>query len=305
MRAHVLTRGWRRQDDYTFFPGPPQDRWWEEYGEHADFDYPVLLVETAGDRQWRAYVGGVPTSREDVVGTPIRLSLVAGGECGCGPGPALVAALVEERVRELAGERAVAGAGDAIGRPATDCLDQAFGEKAVADLFAGRASAGDLVDDAAEAYATAVPTTAPVRVHPEPPATAWVAGLTGAGARDAFLATVRDLVMGDAVGRALLLNSLDGHNAIPRPRGVERLAVLDGSPTERIGPDPVAIQGKVPESAEPGRAGRPLTWAALAGVAVVGGAAVIRQSRRRRRGCIPIRPAAPTTSDRTSNGCSS
>lgn len=270
MQAHVLTRGRRRQDDYAYFPGTPEDRWWEEYGEIADFDFPVLLLESGGGR-WRAYIGGVPTSRDDVTGTPIRLSLALTDLCGERPEVALAAALIEERIRSQAGE--------AVKQEATECLERAFDEEAVAGLFSGERAVDRLVDAAVREFAGTV--ARPPRPARPVSANSWVAALAGSEARAAFLAHVRDLLAGTVAGRALVLNCLDGIEAVPRPRPGEHLVVLADSPTERFGPDPVAIPGKVHGSTASARADGRLAWT-LAG-AVVGATALAWQLRRRRR----------------------
>ncbi|GGX88552.1 hypothetical protein [Streptomyces hiroshimensis] len=289
MRAHVLTRGRRRQEDYAYFPQAPEKRWWEEYGECADFDYPVLLVE-AGDGRWRAYVGGVPTSRDDVTGTPIRLSLALEGSCGEEPGTAFTASLIEER------------AGDQAGAPtapeAAACLDRVFDEEAVAGLFADRCSAEALLDAAVQAYASSAverpgtsssAKTLSGKVSSLPEGS-WVAALCGEEARAGFHAHVRALLAGTVPGRALLLNSLGRYEEVPRPRSGERLIVLADSAGERFRPDPVAIQGKASARAVSARASGWRAWtpAAAAGCVAVAVLAWRVCSRRRRlRGRTP------------------
>ncbi|MFE0250061.1 hypothetical protein [Streptomyces sp. NPDC059010] len=298
MRAHVLTRGWRRQDDYTFFPALPEDRWWERYGAYADFDYPLLLVEADGV-SWRAYLGGLTTSREDVTGTPIRLSLALTGDCGPGPETDWAARLVEEHVHgQGRGDEAVAAAE----KGALGALDQVFDEAAVATLFAGPpepgAGAGDLVDTAVRGHAdtgvrghgsTAVhgpadtadsrsPVDRPSAPSPSTPTGSWVAGIGGAGARNAFVDHAGALLAGTVTGRALVLNSLHDPDALPRPAPDEHLVVLADAPEERFGGTPVAIGGKASGRSPAARVDSRLVWAALAAAAAV---VLLRCARRR------------------------
>ncbi|MET8676738.1 hypothetical protein ABZW18_03820 [Streptomyces sp. NPDC004647] len=293
MRVHVLTRSWRRQDDYTWFPGRPEDRWWEQYGEQADFDYPVLLVETAGRGRWRAYIGGLTTSRDDAVGTPIRLSLALDGDCGARPETVLTAALVEEWLSVQAGVTAK--------QDATGCLDRAFDEDTVAGLFGGTQEVDRLIDSALSAYGgdggpapvgalsvagssspeSSSPPSSPKSSSPEisPPDESWAAGLAGAEARAAFVVHARGLLAGTAVGRALVLNSLGGGDALPRPNDAEHLIVLaDGGPG-KFGPTPVAIRRKAPPRDTNRRGSGRLALAALTGAAV-GTAVLLRQALR-------------------------
>ncbi|WP_031487126.1 hypothetical protein [Streptomyces bicolor] len=283
MRAHVLTRGWRRQDDYTFFPRFPEDRWWERYGEYADFDYPLLLVEADGV-SWRAYLGGMTTSREDVTGTPIRLSLALDGECGPGRQTDWVTRLVEEHVH---GRRRGGETGAAAEKGALWALDQVFDESAVAALFAGPpapgAGAEDLVDIAVRSHADAAespPRPAPAGIPaPSAPTGSWVAGIGGTEAREAFVDHAGALLAGTVPGRALVLNSLDDPDALPRPAPGEHLVVLADAPEERFGSTPVAIGGKASGRSPAARVDGRLVWAALAAGAVV---VVLRCGRRRR-----------------------
>ncbi|MDC0772724.1 hypothetical protein [Streptomyces sp. HD] len=301
MRAHVLTRGWRRQDDYTFFPAPPEDRWWERYGEYVDFDYPSLLVEADGV-SWRAYLGGLTTSREDVTGTPIRLSLALAGDCGPGRETDWAARLVEEHVH---GQGRGDEAGAAVEKGALGALDQVFDEAAVAALFAGPpepgAGADDLVDTAVRGHADTADTAvrgpggtavrgpadtagnrSPVdrspAQSPSTPTGSWVAGIGGAEAREAFVGHAGALLNGTVTGRALVLNSLHDPDALPRPAPGEHLVVLADAPEERFGRTPVAIGGKVSGRPPAAPVDSRLVWAALAvGVAIV----LVRCARRR------------------------
>lgn len=298
MRAHVLTRGWRRQDDYTFFPALPEDRWWERYGAYADFDYPLLLVEADGV-SWRAYLGGITTSREDVTGTPIRLSLVLAGDCGQGRESDWAARLVEEHVH-VQGRGQGQDLGDEVGaaaeKGALGALDRVFDEAAVATLFAGSpepgAGADDLVDTAVRGHgSTAVrghtdpaDSRSPVGRSPAPspptPTGSWVAGIGGTEARCAFVEHAGALLAGTVTGRALVLNSLHDPDALPRPAPGEHLVVLADAPEERFGGTPVAIGGKASGRPPAAPVDSRLVWAALAaGAAVV----LLRCARRRRR----------------------
>ena len=282
MRAHLLTRGWRRQDDYAFFPALPENRWWERYGEYADFDYPLLLVEGDGEL-WRTYLGGMTTSREDVTGTPIRLSLAVDGACGRNRETRWVTALVEEHVRAQAGARA----GDAVTAAeegALRTLDQALDKAAVTALFSGTATSGtqveDLVDAAVRHHAQAGEGPFP---SSEVPVGSWVAGIGGDQAREAFVAHAGALLSGTATGRALLLNSLDDPGALPPPAPDEHLVVLADAPEERFGGTPVAIGGKASGRSPAAREDSRRVWAALAAGAAAGSAAMLLRRRRRRR----------------------
>ncbi|MGW6911296.1 hypothetical protein [Streptomyces sp. NPDC054940] len=292
MRAHVLTRGWRRQDDYTYFPRLPEDRWWEGYGEYADFDYPLLFVEADGV-SWRAYLGGMATSREDVTGTPIRLSLALDGDCGPGRETDWATRLAAEHVhgQDRGGETAAPAEKGVLG-----ALDQVFDEPAVAALFAGTTGPGteveDLVDTAVGRHADTVespPRPARSRTpSPSAPTGSWVAGLGGAEARDAFVAHTDALLAGTVTGRALVLNSLDDPEALPKPAPDEHLVVLADASEERFGGTPVAIRGKASGRSPAARVDSRLVWAALGAGAVV----VLLRCGRRRRG------RGPTLRDR-------
>jgi hypothetical protein len=289
VRAHLLTRGWRRQDDYTFFPRLPENRWWERYGEYADFDYPLLLVEGDG-ADWRAYLGGMTTSREDVTGTPIRLSLAVEGACGGSRETHCVTALVDEHVRAQAGARA-GDAPTAAKEGALRTLDQVLDKAAVTALFSGTPVSGagvdDLVDTAVRHHAESGESPPQRSRSRSPssssPAGSWVAGIGGAEAREAFVAHAGALLSGTATGRALLLNSLDDPGALPRPAPDEHLVVLADAPEERFGGTPVAIGGKASGRSPAAREDSRRVWAALAAGAVAGSAAVLLRRRHRRR----------------------
>lgn len=284
MRAHVLTRGWRRQDDYTYFPRLPEDRWWERYGEYADFDYPLLFVEADGV-SWRAYLGGMATSREDVTGTPIRLSLALDGDCGPGRETEWATRLVAEHVH---GQCRDGGTAAPAEKGVLGALDQVFDESVVTTLFAGTPGPGaeveDLVDTAVGRHAdTAGSPPGPARPRtpaPSAPTGSWVAGLGGTEARDAFVAHTDALMAGAVTGRALVLNSLDDPEALPEPAPDEHLVVLADAPEERFGRTPVAIRGKASGRSPAARVDSRLVWAALGAAAV---AILLRCGRRLRR----------------------
>ncbi|MER6356124.1 hypothetical protein ABT186_30970 [Streptomyces sp. NPDC001634] len=111
-----------------------------------------------------------------------------------------------------------------------------------------------------------------------------MAGIGGGEARTVFVAHAGALLDGTTTGRALVLNSLPDHDALPRPEPGERLAVLADAPEGRFGTVPVAIGGKASGRSPAARGDTQLVWAAL-----VGATAALLFLLGRRRGGRPHR----------------
>ena len=88
MTAHLMTRGTARKLDYRFIGDSPPQRWWSPLDDVVSLNRPTVVVH-GGPHRSGALVSGIPSARRDVIGTPIRFTLVVEDA-----GPALVARLV-------------------------------------------------------------------------------------------------------------------------------------------------------------------------------------------------------------------
>lgn len=73
MQVYIQTRGARI--DYCWIPSSPSNQWWRAYESWADFQYPCFFVDLGPNQRVKTFVAGLPSSRRDFSGTPIRLSL--------------------------------------------------------------------------------------------------------------------------------------------------------------------------------------------------------------------------------------
>ncbi|MFC9331367.1 hypothetical protein [Kitasatospora sp. NPDC057015] len=296
VRGYVMTRGVQRDKDYRFLGAAPAALWWSSYRDHADTNYPTLLVE-AGEGGWRAFVSGVPSARRDEVGTPIRFTLaLTGATAAAGAGGPGAAERLERVVRLVALWLEAFTAQDGrvrLGR----LLDGLFPDEAeVVELRRRRdPQAAGIVRERVTALLAALDSPASDAggaagaVVAAGPAGALPAAWFGAARSDegttAFVARVRELLSGEREGRALVLNLVEGPAEAPAPVGSGSLAVLavDGGP---VRPEPlVAVRPKAPvvttpqplavTASEPPKKSRPLHRRAVLLLATPAGAAVI------------------------------
>jgi hypothetical protein len=69
--AYLNTRGRERHRDYQFVGAAPPTSWWRAYANHTTFERPTVLVQSDGTG-WQAYLSGIPSRRQEAVGTVIR-----------------------------------------------------------------------------------------------------------------------------------------------------------------------------------------------------------------------------------------
>ncbi|GHH81924.1 hypothetical protein GCM10018781_65560 [Kitasatospora indigofera] len=244
VRGYVMTRGVERDKDYRFLGAAPAALWWSAYRDHADTNYPTLLVE-AGEGGWRAFVSGIPSARRDEVSTPIRFTLALTGATAAAGGPGAPVRL--DRVVRLVAlwlEAFTAQEGrERLGR----LLDGLFPDEAeVVELRRRRDPQAartvrervtallDALDPPPESGADAA--GGPARALPA----AWFGAARSEQGASAFVARVRDLLSGEREGRALVLNLVEDQAEAPARVGRESLAVLavDGGP---VRPQPFAV----------------------------------------------------------------
>jgi hypothetical protein len=185
---YLMTRARARGLDYDWLGKRPSDRWWDKYGQHTFFEHPTAIVE-ADSRDWRLYLSGIPSERQDAVGTPIRHSLMLTGHTDD----------AAEGVRVLA---AALVTPQELGR----VIDHQFDEDTVARCLA---EPGSEWDDVSARLAKAIETLDPETARPQPLAEGTItwAGADSPGGVSGLVAHGAALLGGEPVrGLVALLN---------------------------------------------------------------------------------------------------
>lgn len=202
MQIHLQTRGFGQQDDYLFIGRDPGERWWEAFSRYTNFEKPSLVVSSDGTT-WRVAISGLPTSRRDVVNTPIRSMLLVHGDVTASDGDdvALVGQLVDAWLADQA---------DGGGRVA-DRLDAAFPQEDIDSLLihdddAVWRRAGDRVRAVMEDLGKPAdgPPTESMVADELPPS--WIGRRANEPDRASLAGAVRRLVAGRQRGVACYLN---------------------------------------------------------------------------------------------------
>lgn len=220
MKAYLRTRG--RTRDYTFLGDAPKEPWWTRYGNQTAFEEPTLLAESDG-ATWRVWLSGIPSSRTDRVGTPIRYSLVLEGESGDPDALETAAPVLDAWLESASGGKSGVDLGTELDRR----LGEDFVERA---LHGGNAESQDEVEAKALDALNTVAQGAGSRGseyqdrHPDP---SWCGSVEVDEARLQFSVRVRALLK-ECKGSALFLNLLSNVE--------EAQAVVQDAPR-----DPVAI----------------------------------------------------------------
>jgi hypothetical protein len=142
VRAYLMTRGFPRGLDYRFLGAAPPEPWWTPLRDRelVNLERTEFIAHGAA-AGLGLLLSGIPSVRRDVVGTPIRYTLVVDGL-----GDAESDALLARRL-VLAGLRDPDR--QALGR----ALDAAFDQAAVDEILAGARDAAQVGDVVAEVLA--------------------------------------------------------------------------------------------------------------------------------------------------------
>jgi hypothetical protein len=245
--VYLETRGSARSTGYKFLGKGPGEPWWRRrYGERTAFEYPTILVErdAAG---WRAYLGGIPSSRCEPGGSTNRVAIVLdapaeAGDDDRGLALRLIAAWLHD---------------SAEGREPGDIqrvLDAVFSEETVARLYT-EAIPGEIYALVREA-ALLLPSVTSVDALGPDPGPSWIAPIRGAAARAAFLARVRALVAEADDGAAVLVNLVDDAESYALGEAEPPTAVLTTDPDGHMDETPAPLAPKkalAPQPTPPAR----------------------------------------------------
>lgn len=243
MHIHVQTRG--RTAGYAYLGSPPDRRWWLDFRDATSFEQPTIIVW--GDMfNWRCYLSGIPSVRTDHVGTVIRYTVVLEGFCNEPNDEALglVTAWLEDAAASVLGRRVQAE------------MDKAFDEAAVERLLALRTREAATDEEVQRSGRSALSNLLPTRQVSElTEAVSWAGSRTSLLAQREFLARSGELVRGERVGTAALLNLLGTPAAVEQlaaqPESLGSLAALiDADPA--LGDGIVAFEKKKSAATRPG-----------------------------------------------------
>lgn len=248
-RAYLMTRGHPRGLDYRFLGAAPPEPWWTPLRDRelVNLERAELIAHGAG-AGLDLLLSGIPSTRRDVIGTPIRYTLVV-NELGAA-----------ETDAELARRLVLAGLRDVDRQALGRALDAAFDEAAVDEILAGTGSAaqvGDVVaevlakgwgtGDAAQpaggpnaAPAKTVPAeTGPANTGPADAGGSWAGPVDHEQARRDFLARVARLAAGGkgfAFTSGTLATETGVRGALAELPGNNVILLSDGELTEVVRP---------------------------------------------------------------------
>lgn len=225
--AYLMTRGTGRQLDYTFLGAPPPDLWWAPLDENdlVILEQPEVIAFGDGTRL-SLMISGIPSARQDIIGTPIRFTVVIDGlQDDLDLALGLAAAGLSEDGRADLGRR----------------LDDAFDAATVDGVLSGSRAGSDVTERLATALsAPQWPDDVPVDRTPiEGP---WVGPAGSDVARAAFLGRIVELA-GGGRGFAFTTRSLTtartaAQTAVGLP-GASAILLADSDleDVERLGKD--------------------------------------------------------------------
>ena len=223
---HVETRGSARSAEYRFLGTGPGERSWRRYGDRTAFEYPTVLVERDAEG-WRAYLGGIPSSRREPGGSTNRVAIVLTAPADTPP---------SDEERDVALRLIAAWLDDtAEGREPGILqreLDRVFPEQTVDRLYT-EAAPGEVAALMGK-VAAALPT---VRSgDPEATATgrSWIAPMRFERARTPFLERVHALLTRPDDGAAVLVNLVDDAESYELDAAEPPTAVLAADPDRRM-----------------------------------------------------------------------
>lgn len=230
MRLYLQTRG--RNVDYAFLGTSPSEKWWLDFREMTSFEQPTILVR--GDRSaWHAYASGIPSRRQDRVGTPISYTLVASGTCN----------EQHDGLLGLITKWIVESSAEAQPREVQDKFDNGFRETDVERLLLARGVAAD-----EEVQSKIRSVLDQLRADPpeerESKFDSWIGAAAELEPRQEFVLRVSKILRGKHTGFAGYLN-LIGTQAEAEPL-VERLrepaAILIDDTARSLGPFVVQLK---------------------------------------------------------------
>jgi hypothetical protein len=242
-RAYLLTRGFARSLDYRFLGASPPVPWWTPLRDRDLVNLERSELIAYGDGTGLGLLlSGIPSARRDVVGTPIRYTLVVDDLAD------------SEGDTVLARRLVLAGLRDEDRRALGSALDAAFDQVAVDGMLSGAldtAPAGDVVAEVlAKSWDADDPWHPRSRSQPDDGPAAPGAGDTGSWAGPAgdeqarrdFLARVAALAAGGqgfAFTSGTLTTEAGVTSALAELRGSNAVLLTDGELTEvvRVGKD--------------------------------------------------------------------
>jgi hypothetical protein len=187
--AYLMTRGTPRMKDYAFLGVTPAARWWDRVVPFVIMESAEVVVACHADGVG-VLVSGIPSTRRDAVGTPIRYTIVVDDlRDRTSLLRRIVTAGLDPQSRSLLGKR----------------LDTTFGADRIDAIMSG----GDDGEDVPQRVLDIL-TDFPVE-PPEPgrdQAGSWVGAVPDPGARRAFLARVDRLAAGKETGFAFTSQAL-------------------------------------------------------------------------------------------------
>lgn len=269
-RAYLLTRGFARGLDYRFLGASPPVPWWAPLHDRGLVNLERSEIIAYGDGTGLGLLlSGIPSVRRDVVGTPIRYTLVV-DDLGNGEGDMVL-------IRRLV----LAGLRDEDRHALGSALDAAFDQIAVDGMLSGTldtAPAGDIVAEVLAKSWDAGDSGAPGAL-PAPGADdagSWAGPAGHEQARRDFLARVAALAAGGqgfAFTSGTLTTKAGATSALAELHASNAVLLTDGELTEvvRLGKAVATVSGQRRELAR--RIPQPLTRPVV--LAGTGGALLI------------------------------
>lgn len=231
-----MTRGTARRLDYRFLGESPRRQWWAPLDDLVVLERPAVLVR-GGPVGSGVVVSGIPSARRDVIGTPIRFTLVVDD-----PGPEVLARLVDAGL-DPQGRAALGGR-----------LDAEFPADYVDAVLAGQEPDGTIVDRLSRALAADGGDRPTALTRARPLDTSWVGAVRDPDAVGAFRQRAAQLGAGTPgwAFTTMALSSVDGvRRATERLDGPAAVLLDEGGPTGvvELGKAPAGPQAGPPPSA--------------------------------------------------------
>jgi hypothetical protein len=229
MQFYLQTRG--RTRDYAFLGASPSQMWWKEFSQFTSFEHPTILV--LGDKSnWRSYVSGIPSRRQDRVGTQIRYTLVVSGK---------TAGSHDEIIGLITRWIAESSDGAQFGE-VQDSFDSVFSEDDVERLLLDRSAAPN--EEVENNIRLALD-----RLRVSPPSTksendSWVGNVVAPEARQEFILRVSEILQGEYTGVAALLNLSGAQEAERLLERHDSVAVLVDDTEHLLGSSIVPLKKK-------------------------------------------------------------
>ncbi len=198
VKYYVQTRAHARTLDYDWLGERPEDRWWEKYRAYTFFKHPTLIVE-GYDHRWRLYASGIPSTRQDAVGSHIRhVVMLEGSESD------------KDEAYRVLGTALLES--DKLGQAIDEQLDEDFVVRCLSEPSSHAAEVAKRIEQVVEALPSSYSRVKPVRMSPGQ--VVWCGAKSKHGL-DGLLRRAASLIEGSTkVGLAALLNLIRDESTI-------------------------------------------------------------------------------------------